>query len=57
MKARITLIVEWEPSETGNGDAINSVGDLAGYIEGTIESNAGFDNLEISIKDILVSDI
>jgi hypothetical protein len=57
MSARITLIIEWEKSEGANGDVkLEDVFDVADYIEGTVESNAQFDGLEIAVKDTLVEE-
>jgi len=57
MKARVTLIIEWEKSEGAGGEVkLEEAGDVADYIEGTIESNAQFDGLEIAVKDTLVEE-
>ena len=57
MKARVTLIIEWEKSEGAGGEVkLEEVGHVANYIEGTVESNARFDGLEIVVKDTLVEE-
>ena len=47
MNARITLIVDWDEEETG----IKSAGDLADYIEETVEKNP-----DIAVRDVYVSE-
>jgi len=58
MRSKIELIIDWEKSEiSGDDTVIDSPGVLLGYIEGTLESNANFDRVDLSIKDSSITEM
>ena len=58
MKTRVTLVVEWEPSEAGKSEAqIESQGDLLYYIEKMVESDGKHDGLNISVSNAFACEV
>ena len=51
MTTKIELTIEWEPCE-GEEFSIETDGDVLDWIEGTIESNAHFEHLDIALANI-----
>ena len=57
MRCEVDLVIEWEKSEGSDGSIIQSMADVMEYIQSTVESNALFDHIEMSVKNAAVKDL
>ena len=57
MRCEVGLIIEWEKSEGSDGSSIQAIEDVMDYIQNTVESNALFDHIGMSVKNAAVKDL
>ena len=54
MRCEVGLVIEWEKSEGSDGSSIQTKADVMNYVQNTVESNAQFDHIEMSVKNAAV---
>jgi len=57
MRCEVGLVIEWEKSEGSDGSIIQTAADVMEYVQNTVESNALFDGIEMSVKNAAVKDL
>jgi len=57
MRCEVGLVIEWEKSEGSDGSSIQTAGDVMDYIQNTVESNALFDHIKMSVASAGVKEL
>ena len=57
MRCEVELIIEWEKSEGSDGSSIQDIGDVMDYVQNTVENNALFDHIKMSVVNAGVKEL
>jgi len=57
MRCEVGLVIEWEVSEGSDGSSIQTMADVMDYIQNTVESNALFDHIGMSVVNAAVKEL
>jgi len=57
MRCEVGLIIEWEKSEGSDGSNIQAMEDVMEYVQNTVESNALFDHIGMSVVNAGVKEL